>query len=167
MIELKLRDGEVALVDDIDSWVVSHKWYLNQTSDNGAYVRCRKLGYLHRLIMRPPKHKVVDHINGNGLDNRRENLRIVTPKYNSTNRPRNFGRKGPGSYKGVIWQRNRWRAQIKNDGKCIYIGQFKSEVLAAIAYDKKAIELWGDHALPNFPKEIHKLIGAFPIEEIE
>ena len=156
MIEIILRDGEVVKIDDHDSWALSYQWYLNRTSANTAYARNRKLGYLHRLILNPPKNRIVDHINGDTLDNRRENLRIVTAKLNTVNRPKPFV--NTSGYKGVIKVSNGWRAQIKNDGRFICLGKFDSPVRAALAYDLKAIELWPDHAFTNFPREILKLI---------
>jgi hypothetical protein len=95
--------------------------------------------------------KFVDHINGNGLDNRDENLRLAT---NSQNQMNSRKRSGTSSrYKGVSLQRKRWRAQIKLDGKLIYLGMFDTEEQAAMAYDYAAIELFGEFSRINFPHE--------------
>jgi len=109
----------------------------------------RKEIQMHREILglTDPKQKV-DHINGNRLDNRRENLRVVTDSQNHMNRV-----KGPGTskYKGVSrCGKNRWRVFIGKDYKKYRYGPFTDEVEAALFYDMKALELFGQYARPNF-----------------
>jgi hypothetical protein len=104
---------------------------------------------MHRLIMNPPEGVFVDHINGDGLDNRRENLRLVTRQQNMANsRKRHVGQ---SKYKGVSRARNspKWRACIVVNKKQIHLGTFDDELDAARAYDLKAVELYGEHAFTN------------------
>ena len=136
------------IVDAIDyEKVKSYIWHCH---DHRGYVRSsasQGSTYLHRLISNAPKGKDVDHINGNTLDNRRVNLRIVTRQQNLMNsRPRRNG------FKGVYWQshRNKWRAQIVFNGEHVTIGSFDSERKAAVAYDEMAFNLYGDYAKLNF-----------------
>lgn len=116
-----------------------------RTQRDGKLVRVS----MHRLIMNPPDGVFVDHINGDGLDNRRENLRLVTRQQNMANsRKRHVGQ---SKYKGVSQARNspRWRACIVVNKKQIHIGTFDDELDAARAYDRKAVELYGEHAFTN------------------
>ena len=110
--------------------------------------------YLHHLIIgKPQKGKVVDHINHDdirtGLDNRKDNLREVTVAQNQQNSRSN--KNSTSDYKGVSWseERKRWLAQIRPERKGIYIGRFTCEHQAALAYNEKALELWGEHARLN------------------
>ena len=124
-------------------------WY---TRPSGKRQRRRKTLQLHRLLMNPPKGMMVDHINHNGLDNRRENLRICTHAENQHNSRKQ--KNNTSGYKGVYWDKSKkkWRAQIKKDNK-IHIGMFDIIEEAARAYDAKAKELFGGYAQLNFPEE--------------
>jgi hypothetical protein len=102
---------------------------------------------IHRLIMDPPQGKEVDHINGDSLDNRRENLRICDRTGNSRNVPRvALKHYFSSKYKGVSGQ---WIARIQAGKSVIHIGTFKTEKEAAGAYNKKALELYGRFARLN------------------
>jgi len=92
----------------------------------------------------------VDHVNGNGLDNRRRNLRIVSVGQNSMNRRHKAH--GYSKYKGVSFRKDngKWVAQIKINGVLTHLGQFGSEEEAAVEYDKHAVVLFGEHASVNF-----------------
>lgn len=106
---------------------------------------------LHRLIMQPPPRLVVDHINGNTLDNRRANLRVCTNAENIRNSRINTG---SSRFKGVYYDKAkaRWKAQIGYDNQRFHIGFYATEEEAAIAYDLKANELFGQYAHLNFPE---------------
>lgn len=95
----------------------------------------------------------IDHRNGDGLDNRRSNLRITTQAQNCANtRIRSNNKSG---FKGVSWKasRNAWCAQIKRGDKSYYLGLFDDREVAARAYDAAAVEFFGEYARINFPKE--------------
>ena len=109
--------------------------------------------YMHRWIMNAPKGMVVDHINHNGLDNRKENLRFATNAENSRY-ARKTKNKFSSNYKGVhyIKKVKRWRAMITFEGKTIYVGQYKDEISAAKAYDRAAKKYFVEFACLNFPE---------------
>ena len=119
----------------------------------GERERSRTSLPMHRLIMDAPKGMDIDHINGNPLDNRKSNLRICTRAENMRNR--GAQKNNTSGYKGVGWckHRKKWHAQIKHNGKQIYIGRYKDKEEAARAYDAKAKELHGEYAHLNFPDE--------------
>jgi len=102
--------------------------------------------YLHRLIMKPKPSEQVDHINGDGLDNRRENLRIATNQQNQMARHVVVGKSG---YKGVYERNGIYRASIKFNGKKIHLGGYKTPQKAARAYNQAAIALFGEYAVIN------------------
>jgi hypothetical protein len=105
---------------------------------------------MHRAILglSLEDQRLGDHRNAKTLDNRRANLRIASCGQNARNRrPRSDNR---AKYKGVGWHRYGWRSRLMFEGKSLYWGLFSDPVLAAQAYDKKAIELFGDAYL-NFP----------------
>ena len=108
---------------------------------------------LHRLIADTPKGMYTDHINGDTLDNRKQNLRICTIAENGRNRRKN--KNNTSGFKGVCWRKDdkTWHARIQHNKKLIHIGYFKDKEEAAKAYDRKAIELFGEFAKLNFPIE--------------
>jgi hypothetical protein len=99
---------------------------------------------MHRQIMGAKEGQEIDHINGNGLDNRRENLRIVTRSQNLANRP--AFKSSKSGYKGVRKNKN-------GTGKMIYGLQFDAPEEAARAYDRCALMFFGEHAQLNFPTD--------------
>ena len=103
----------------------THAGYYARIWINGSYVK------LHRLIMAPPKHLVVDHLNGNGLDNRKSNLRITTISGNSIRRTKVASNNTSG-YRGVSRNGGRWRATIMICGKSKHLGCFGNPIEAAL-----------------------------------
>ena len=105
---------------------------------------------MHRLILGLTDPKIfTDHKDHNGLNNQRENLRKSTNQQNQFNQ---LPRGGTSIYRGVIKRKNRkgvWISNISISGKSIFVGYFKSEKKAALAYNKKAIELHGEFAYLN------------------
>lgn len=110
----------------------------------------KKKGRIHRLLTNAPEGMVVDHINGNALDNRKCNLRIVTQTENQANQHKHLGRKrnpeASSHYRGVHYcTRSRgWKAQIQKYGKKYSLGTFTTEDNAAQAYNFMAYELYGE-----------------------
>jgi len=151
---IALTRGKFAIVDAADyEWLNQYKWYAS-CSSVGVYYACRQSGgrhiMMHRQIMDPPEGHVVDHINHNSLNNRRCNLRVCTQAENVRNCR---GRHASSQYKGVRHRRgrNKWQARIGINGRCESIGFFDSEIEAALAYDLRAIVLFGEFAYLNFP----------------
>jgi len=105
---------------------------------------------MHRFILNAPRHKLVDHIDGNGLNNRKANLRLCNHSQNAWNRRPNSG--CHSKYKGVYWNKDKkkWHATISKSYKRIHLGYFDNEIEAARAYDKKAKEFFGEFAYLNF-----------------
>ena len=148
---IPLTRGLHALVDAEDyEWLNQYQWYAAISNRGIFYARRNSpdgVVSMHRLIMQAPEGMVVDHINGNGLDNRRCNLRICTQYENALNsRPRADAK---SRFKGVYPHHNKWKARV--GGR--YLGLFDDEVEAAKARDRKARELYGEHAWLNFPPE--------------
>jgi len=153
---IPLTRGRFTIVDAADyEWLGAHKWFASLRKH--TFYACRNGGrtllLMHRVIMEPPKGMVVDHINGNGLDNRRSNLRVCTNAQNV----RNSRPKGSTSrFKGVYHREDmrKWCARIYHAGRQVHLGNFEDERQAARAYDRKALELFGEYAYLNFPAEI-------------
>jgi len=163
---IKLTQGQKAIVDDEDyDWLSGYKWfalyYLSVKSFRavrGTWDGKKKRTILmHRIILNAPQGKQVDHINHDTLDNRKNNLRIVTSQQNHFNR--RSDRNTSSRYKGVSWNKNKhkWKAYIARGGKSYHLGCFKNEKTAALAYDKAALKLFGEYALINFPEESIKV----------
>ena len=103
--------------------------------------------YAHSVIMPTPKGMGIDHRNGNGLDNRKANLRICTQSSNCKNRSK--AKNNKSGYKGVSRFGNRWRAYSSNNGKHVHLGLFDTKEEAALAYNAAAIERFGRYAKLN------------------
>lgn len=153
----------ISVIDAIDVPLVQpYRWLFRkrQGGDNYyAHTNAKKDGQdvwimLHRLLLSPPDGMVIDHINGDGLDNRRCNMRITTVTQNNRNRGK--GRNNSSGFKGVYWSsvENKWRVQIRNGKGKVWIGKFNDLTEAARAYDKAARELHGEFAVLNFPEEV-------------
>jgi hypothetical protein len=141
-----LAAGVQAVVDASDFGLISgHGWSLDPRGRYAvAYSDLCDLSrrvWMHRLIMNPLPHEVVDHIDGDGLNNQRSNLRICSRAENGRNRRKQRTRAATASrFKGVSWDitNKKWRARIVVGGKQRSLGNFKSEVDAAKAYDVAA-----------------------------
>lgn len=153
MAVIKLNRGYVE-VDDDDYYLVSaYTWTAwTPTGRTVTYAvsglnqgRGASVVTMHRFIMEAEKGYQVDHKDGNGLNNRRSNLRIVTPVEQAMNKGVQRG-KLYSQYKGVTWHHpsNKWKAQIMKDGKNYHLGYFEVEEDAALAYQTKAQELFDE-----------------------
>ena len=164
MKKIPLSQGLFALVDDEDyELVAGYIWYAarsnatwyastnteNPGNGNGNY---RKL-HMHSLILKTAKGYMPDHIDGDGLDNRRENLRPVTYSQNAANSRKRVG--CASAFKGVgRLKAGYWVARIIYNYKEIYLGAYKQERAAALAYDLAAQALHGKHARVNFVGDV-------------
>jgi hypothetical protein len=154
--KIELTKDEHAIIDDDDYDIVNEfSWYAHDDGKGNIYAATRILGdlvYMHQLIMDRPGQPV-DHKNGNMLDNRRENLRPVSDLENARNKGKSEKGEGKSSeHKGVTKiSEDKWKAHIGIEDKDFHIGYFESEEEAARAYDKEAVEIFGEHARLNFP----------------
>ncbi len=157
MKEIVLTQGKKALVDDKDfKWLNQWKW-----SFDGHYaqrVKNRKHIRMHTLILDTPKGMQGDHKNSNRLDNQRHNLRNVKPFENNLNR--SSEKNSTSKFKGIHWHKasNKWKVEIGFRGKNIYIGTFKNEIHAALAYDIWARDLHKQFAKTNFESVCGKIL---------
>jgi hypothetical protein len=154
MKEIQLTQGKIAIVDDEDFEKVSQfKWYLQKgyhtnyaityISYQFKYKRAFRLSlYLHRLITNCPKNMFIDHINHDGLDNRKENLKIVTHRENQWNRIN----KNKSGYIGANLYCGKYSVRIVVNKKKIYLGTYKTALEANNAYMKKANEVIDDNS---------------------
>ena len=174
--EILLDESDYELVTNVPwSWYLrrfkykdKEKWYGEAKLTKSQMLKYKELFpdhyiapsgciMMHKFIMNAPKGMCVDHINHNGLDNRRENLRICTYSENAQNKRKRVD--SASGYKGVYQRpekykyRKRFRAYIRPKGQQIQLGSYLTAEEAARAYDKKAKELFGDYAELNFPKE--------------
>lgn len=156
-VHMPLPNGSVTLVSKVDYPIISrYRWkrmshgyvcsYLNESRAGGMK---RKIHTLHRFIMMPPRNMEVDHINGDKLDNRRENLRICTRAENSRNSV--ISSRNKSGYKGVYRasQGTPWIAQVRVGTTTKYLGRFKDRLSAARAYNEAAQEHYGEFARLN------------------
>lgn len=153
MKEIPLTQGLVALVDDDDyEWLMRRRWHANRNRPTAKFyaqsVINKKNTIMHRLILGARKGEQVDHINGDGLDNRRTNLRICNGSQNQHNRKLQINNKS--GYKGVYFNKRKWTARIVVNNKKIYLGRFTDPTEAARAYDEAAKKLHGEFARTNF-----------------
>jgi len=150
---IPLTQGKFAIVDAADyEWLSKYNW-LAMTSDNTTYAFRKENGkviLMHREIMKPRKGEVVDHINHNGADNRRSNMRNCNTRQNMYNAR---ARQGTSQYRGVCRHKHKWTADIGYCWVRVHIGLFADEMEAARARDRMAIMLHGQYAYLNFPED--------------
>lgn len=162
MISIPLTKGKIALVDDEDGVLASAKWFVKEGGST-TYARCmvgnrregRACEGMHRVVAKRMGLSIdgaaVDHINGNGLDNRRSNIRRASARENGQNSSRK--RRDGHGFKGVYYhqQAGAWCAAIRPDRRTVNLGLFDNIIDAAIAYDRAALSLFGEFARTNYP----------------
>jgi hypothetical protein len=152
-VNIELTRGYKAKIDPEDlSKVSGFKWNSHEARHKSEKLRttyakvifCKRSLPMANVILGVPVGTIVDHINGDGLDNRKNNLRPVTSQQNS------FNRKTPShntsGYKGVVWEadRQKWKARIKINNKYQYLGRYKKKSDAAKAYAEASERLHGE-----------------------
>jgi hypothetical protein len=156
MKKLKLSQGKVALVDDEDyEWLNQWKWFAHKDCNTYYAGRSEKINgsrkqiWMHRAIMNTPVGLEVDHIDHNGLNNQRSNLRNCTQSQNHMNQ----SNMGKSKYKGVSFFTKKKYKQVRANicvcGSPIYLGSFLTEEEAALAYNEAAKKYFGEFALLN------------------
>ena len=150
--QIILSRGKVTIVDVNDyDWLSQWKWHMchDYAVRNIRIASGRKLIYLHKFILDASNNTEVDHVSRDTLDNRRCNLRLATRSQNQINTRKIIGT--TSKYKGVSWKTSnrKWVAQIQSNKKKIFIGYFDYETQAALAYNNKAKEFFGDFVKPN------------------
>jgi hypothetical protein len=157
---IPLSQGQFAQVSDhryeyLSQWKWAARWspstssYYAQRTEYVGHCRAGKVTIqMHRLLLglKPRDGKIVDHDNGDTLDNQDHNIRVATIEQNAKNRRRN--KNNACGLKGTHWseQKKRWIAQIQVDGKKIHLGGFKNKELAHAAYCEAAVKYHGDFA---------------------
>ncbi len=151
-----LTRGLVAIIDVSDIGLVEGRlWYAHPWRST-HYAESRGNLKMHRVIMGyGPGDPFVDHIDGDGLNNRRANLRDATRMQNAANSGARPLHGNTSPFKGVSWRKDvgKWRAQIVVDGKSTHLGHFTDEVEAAKVYDDAAHCAFGEFARLNFPRD--------------
>lgn len=152
--KINVRIGFVALVDSIDADLSDIRWNVNKNGRTHYAMHNNKKSfcYMHRVIMARvlgrdlQRGECVDHVDGDGLNNRRSNLRIASYGENQRNQRRN--RANTSGYKGVHWNKlkNKWQARIQVNGNRITLGYFDDPKDGHEAYCKAANELFGEFA---------------------
>jgi hypothetical protein len=151
--EIQLANNLVTLVDEEDyELLLNFKWVAYKHRDT-YYVMCwtkHRNVKMHRLLLGISNSKIhVDHINHNGLDNRKENLRLATAQQNNWNRRKRSGNVS-SKYKGVTkLGASTWRASVYIKSKNVQLGDFPNEKMAALAYNIAALKYFGEFACVN------------------
>lgn len=165
MKEILLTQGKVALVDDED-FEYFNQWKWSASKQGNTYYALRKVTVsknkelttiMHRVITQALHGINIDHINGNGLDNQRKNLRFATKAQNAMNKNKQCN--NVSGYKGVSWakRQKKWRACIMVIGRNVHLGYFTIKETAALAYDKAAEKYYGEFARLNSQKDMKRL----------
>ena len=152
METITLPSGHEVLLDKEDyERLKGFRYYLHKKGYAYRFDVTRKAVYLHHDVIGKQEGKVVDHINGVKLDNRRSNLRHITNKQNLMKASKSRTRRSTSVYKGVSWNKeaNAWSVTIVKDKKQYRVGFFLNEKVAAYAYNCYAKKLFGQYAFEN------------------
>jgi hypothetical protein len=166
VVQIPLSKGYTTTIDECDSDLSAINWAVRicRSGLKHAFRHRRQQGkrltvYLHRVIMGRvlgrdlDSSEIVDHVDGNGLNNTRANLRLASHSQNLFNRGK--ASSNTSGYKGVYWCKStqRWSASISVDNKYIWLGRFDSKHEAARAFNRAALEYHGDFARLNIIEE--------------
>lgn len=156
---IALNKGKWVLLDIDDFYKFStFKWFISTTGYAKRNLKVEKNkwkgSFMHKEILPLKSNLEVDHINGDRLDNRRDNLRGATRSQNNMNKFIKTS-KNTSKYKGVCYDKNRgtYNSKLQYNHKTINLGRYKTEEDAAKAYDKRAKELFGEFAILNFKED--------------
>jgi hypothetical protein len=150
---IPLTKGKFAIVDAEDfEWLNQWKWYYGAQGYAVRHTDKKHIAYMHREILQTPKGLVTDHANRNKLDNRESNLRVCNTSQNLANRPKQIN--NSSGFKGVFFfkqgqRTKRWKSAIKIKDEYKQLGYFLTKEEAALAYNQKAKELFGEFAYLN------------------
>lgn len=155
MVEIPLTQDMVAIVDE-ENFDYLNQWKWCVTKGRNTFYATRRVGLLgkqqtmHQILLAAPKGQETDHIDGNGLNNRRSNLRVCSCQQNQFNKGKQVGTYS-SIYKGVSWhkQRHYWTAYFTIDNKKKHLGCFGTEAQAALAYNEAATATFGEFARLN------------------
>lgn len=170
-LKIPLTQDKYAIIDKGDFLLVSkYKWYYRKSGKTngkngyaqhskyvkGSFDKEKRYGkhisiFMHNLIMNPKKDMQVDHIDRNGLNNTRSNLRVVTKSQNYANFSKKKNTRSKYRGVGFLVRKNgkEWQSSTSLNGKCVYIGVYKTEKEAALAYNKFAKKVFGKCAQLN------------------
>lgn len=156
-VALILNLGQICLIDCDDlSLALTQRWMYANTKCGGGCVSVKKPNIdISRFLMNPPANMIVDHINGNRLDDRRANLRVCTQAENARNRRR--GSNNTTGAIGVTKEQGKWLVTIRENGRHRIVGRFEYFIEAVIARDRAAIECYGEFAHTNLPRKFYEL----------
>ena len=158
MKKIPLTKGYFSIVDEEDYYIIiKHKWCVGLFGVDTKCIYALRRGrkgesktvYMHRQIMNASKDCEIDHINGNGLDNRKCNLRVVSHSQNMYNKRKKMNTSS--KFKGVSFDKKSrmWDCRIHENGKQIFLGRFKFEKDAAIIYNQAAKLIAGEYCNSN------------------
>lgn len=160
VVRVPLTRGFEAVIDAADApLVLGRSWNAHVSTRTGKVYAAGRTGrgtpyeFMHNVILGVPPLTITDHRDCDGLNNRRQNLRVATHSQNNANRMKNS--RSRSRFKGVYWEvaKGKWRVRPKLNGKFRHVGYFTDEAEAARAYDAAARELFGEFARLNFPEE--------------
>jgi len=160
--EIKLTQGKVTLVDDWEyERLNKYKWCAHLNGNTYYAVKGVPIIRMHHSVLPPPPGLEIDHIDGDGLNNQRHNLRYCEHQQNCMNRRIQSGTSS--KYKGVSWDKRKckWQASIALNHKTSFLGYFKTEKEAALIYNVAAIQRFGEFArlnITNVPVDREQLM---------
>lgn len=137
-IDVPLTNGGHALIDAADAHLIAGRSWYSVRSRGTLYAKSGKNTRMHRVLLDAGPHQIVDHINGNGLDNRRANLRLVTVAENVGNRQRS---RGANRFPGVYLEDGKWSARVTHNYRRKRLGNFDTELLALEALNAYRVSI--------------------------